>query len=200
MAPMVCRRMRTLVLLRVSDVATAFVLGSANTLSGDLAAAYSMIPVPDTVIAVNSAGMDYEGVLPHFCTLHTEKIVGWLDARRNRGLPDPENFWTSNIKQLPPSIAFRRVPSWDGSSGLLAVTVALYMGYEKVVLCGIPLDKQAAHYNINEPWMDAPRYRHAWTKNMPCMRDRVKSMSGWTRNLLGAPTLEWLQHDDQHDP
>lgn len=180
-----------------SDV--AFVLGGAKTLHEDWVAALK-IAVPHTYIATNETGRDFNGHLPHWCTLHTEKITDWYRQRLEGRFTGVGQFWTSNIKTLPNNHIlspkdFRHVQSWDGSSGLLAITVALALGYQKIILCGVPLDKKAGHYfSPDVPWMDGPRYRHAWIKHKGDMDGRVKSMSGWTQALLGAPTKEWVQN------
>ena len=173
----------------------AFVLGGANTFAEDLKRASSLTP-PDTLIATNHAGRDLDGILPHWVTLHTEFMPGWVAERREKGFPDAEKFWTSNTKTIPPehALLYNHVPTWDGSSGLLAITVALHLGYEKIILCGVPLDKKACHYDDDQHWMDAPRYRGAWLKYMPHMIGKVKSFTGWTNLKLGEPTNEWL-HD-----
>lgn len=179
--------------MAVSPDCVAFVLGGANTLVDDYARARAFVH-PHTIIATNEAGRDYKGVLPHWVTLHTEKIETWHAERLEAGHGRVENFWTSN-KEAPEYMNFRRVQSWDGSSGLLAVTVALSLGYNKVILCGVPLDKKACHYFDTKPWMDAPRYRHAWIAHRAEMEGKVKSMSGWTKLTLGEPDLEWINKD-----
>lgn len=171
----------------------AFVLGGANTLADDLIRANELVQ-PSTLIATNHAGRDFDGILPHWVTLHTELMPGWIAERSEKGYPDAEKFWTSNTKTIPPEHAalYNHVPTWDGSSGLLAITVAFHLGFEKIILCGVPLDKKACHYNDDQPWMDAPRYRGAWLKYMPHMLGRVKSFTGWTNLKFGEPTMEWL--------
>lgn len=172
----------------------AFVMGGANTLQADLEAAKSLVK-PHTLIFTNHIGRDWEGIVPHWVTLHTEKMPKWIREREDKGLPPAETFWTSNTKTIPPEHQnlYSHVPSWDGSSGLLAVTVAMWLGYEKIILCGVPLDKKACHYDDKDPWMDAPRYRSAWTKRLKLLKGRVKSLSGWTKEILGAPSPEWLK-------
>lgn len=171
----------------------AFVLGGANTLDSDMSVAYSLA-TPDTIIATNHAGRDFPGKLPHWCTLHTELMQGWMDERRESGRPGAGQMWTSNTKTVPPDHVelYRYLPSWNGSSGLLAVQVALELGYKRIILCGVPLDKKAEHYDYSGPWMDAPRYRSAWTRHLSEIRDYVRSPSGWTQQILGAPTSAWL--------
>lgn len=172
----------------------AFVLGGANTLAYDLLVARDLVK-PDTIIAANHAGRDYQGRLDHWCTLHTELMPEWIEHRRRHGRSDAGQLWTSNTKTIPSEhrALYRHVPSWNGSSGLLAVQVALELGYDRVILCGVPLDKTAEHYNYGGKWMDAPRYRSAWTKNLKAMQGKVKSPSGWTKRLLGEPNGEWIR-------
>lgn len=167
----------------------AFVLGGANTLDGDLEKARA-IAHPHTIIACNDAGADYPGFLPHFCTLHTEKAQEWYDKRK---FPIGQ-CWTSNTKTVPDEhkSLYNHVDAWDGSSGLLCITVALHLGYEKVILCGVPLDKKANHYFDDAQWDDAPRYRRSWMKHKHLMEGKVKSFSGWTSLILGEPSSKWL--------
>jgi len=170
-------------------------MGGANTLPSDQEKALALIKnPPDTLIMTNDTGRDYFGRLPHWVTLHTEKMPQWIQERKEKGYPDADNFWTSNVKTIPKEhrTLYRRVPSWDGSSGLLGITVALHLGYEKIILCGIPLDKKACHYFDDGEWMDAPRYRSAWTRNLRAMKGKVKSFTGWTSLILGAPDEVWL--------
>lgn len=75
--------------------------------------------------------------------------------------------------------------SWDhesptGSSALMGAIMGLKMGYGRIVLCGIPL---SGAYE---------RFQRGWRHQEKLLRDRVKSMSGWTREFLGEPTHEWL--------
>jgi len=77
-----------------------------------------------------------------------------------------------------------------GTSSLFAVLVALTLGYNPVTLAGIPLDGTG---NINNP----PGYRvtswevgsshDKWLEYRPLFMNRVFSMSGFTREILGSP-------------
>jgi hypothetical protein len=69
----------------------------------------------------------------------------------------------------------------SGSSAMLGILAAMQMGYDRIICCGCPLtDKK--YKNFRPGWED----RFEEIKNM------VRSMSGWTKELLGAPTMEWL--------
>jgi len=84
------------------------------------------------------------------------------------------------VNCLFPEFIAPNVP-YSGSSTLLGVKVALRFGYRKIILCGSPLDD--------------PKYvqfRPGWLFVQDMIRDTVRSMSGWTRTILGEPTEEWL--------
>lgn len=69
-----------------------------------------------------------------------------------------------------------------GSSALCGALAGIQMGYERIILCGCPLTD--AKYIV---------FQAGWTAKKAELNDRVRSMSGWTRELLGAPTEEWLR-------
>lgn len=74
----------------------------------------------------------------------------------------------------------------SGSSALLGTLAALKLGYTRIILCGCPLtgknDKGGAYEGFQEGWKQKAAF----------LAGRVRSMSGWTRDFLGAPTMEWL--------
>ncbi len=73
----------------------------------------------------------------------------------------------------------------------MLVTVGLALGCDRMVLCGVPLDPAEAHYDDDKRWADAGNYRRGWVTHKDEMSS-VRSMSGWTSQLLGAPDREWL--------
>jgi hypothetical protein len=147
---------------------------------------------PDVVIATNETGRDLKGQLDHWVSMHPDKLGRWLEERRKAGRHDPV-LWRPRHKQPPYKLPMRDVASWGGSSGLMMVTLAvIVLEVDRAVLAGVPIEVEGAHYFSNKPWAEAPRYRAAWLRYLPRMRNRVKSASGWTRTLLGEPTPEWF--------
>ena len=73
-----------------------------------------------------------------------------------------------------------------GSSSHLGALAAIRLGYKKIILCGCPLEGNTSNGN------DAKVFRDGWTAKIDIVKDEVRSMSGWTKELLGYPTLEWL--------
>lgn len=131
------------------------------------------------------------GRLDHWVTMHPELFPLWTEARRRAGHRPAGQLWHARhrVDAKPGSLP---IESWGGSSGLLCVALALHLGCDRVVLAGVPMDKMARHYDCAQPWMEARQYHPAWERHLPRMRDKVRSMSGWTRELLGAPDRGWL--------
>jgi len=171
----------------------AIVAGSARCVHDDLAAACRLVPAPAVIVAVNDMAAQWPGPLEHFVTMHPEHVPKWIRERRAAGLPDPANLWTVTGKPQPAGFTFQPVKSYGGSSSMLATTVALEHLGCRVVLCGVPLLPNEAHFHTPaKRWDDARQFHPAWLRRLPAIRDSVRSMSGWTREKLGAPTAEWV--------
>ena len=73
-----------------------------------------------------------------------------------------------------------------GSSGLFAALVGLKLGYDEIILCGCPADNG----NFYDPeWVsdNFTKKRKVWLGAKEFFDGRVKSMSGYTRSILGGP-------------
>ena len=89
---------------------------------------------------------------------------------------------------------------WIGNSGLFAIFVALKIGYEKIVIAGMPLDNNPHWYDPDSDvgpqwhglafanWIDFKRMR-------PNDADKVRSMNGYTEFILGQATKKWARGD-----
>lgn len=141
----------------------------------------------------------------HLATLHPEKLQGWqtevdLLGRARAGV----RYWVPNLSAQDRIEVMRGLPwpefasthAWDwgggnsGSSGLFAVGIAFSLGCDKVVLAGVPMDTQP-HVNKTHAWTDREKFVTAWSAASAKLKGRVRSQSGWTRELLGEPTLHW---------
>lgn len=77
--------------------------------------------------------------------------------------------------------------SW-GSSGWAAGKCCRAMGLDEVILCGVPLAREdTGHW---QDWKDVGNYREGMRREAelePDVAAGIKSMSGYTREILGAP-------------
>jgi hypothetical protein len=182
---------------------TLVICGGGRTVWDDL----GRIPDWDNCssMAINDAIMYYPERLDHAYSndcvvngINDRMLLKWYAARR------PENKQKDTGTQLH-SCFGEGVPGvrhWDikghGTSGLNAVYVGLGLGYEKIILCGIPLDNDG-HF-FDPPWKSTNFLREVASKRpgpdqvrfWTHARDtvfggKVFSMSGRTRDLLGEP-------------
>jgi hypothetical protein len=170
----------------------AAVLGGARGNLAELETLRTLCRV-DAVFAVNDAAAQYPGAdLEAFVTLHPEKLPEWLSRRNVDNLHKP-TIVAHCEGPLVTQVVDYRWPGMNasGSSGLFAVKVALEK-YDQVVLCGVPMDAMRAHFFDSAPWFEVDSFWQAWQIALPYIKDRVRSMSGRTAQLLGMPTKEFL--------
>ena len=75
-----------------------------------------------------------------------------------------------------------------GSSALLGALFGIEEGYDKLILCGCPLQGKSETkkgYPYSAFWK-------GWQFHFNDVKGKTKSMSGWTAELLGKPTKEWI--------
>lgn len=175
----------------------ALVLGGAKCVFEDAEKAIQLLGEPDVVVAVKDIWIEWPKV-DHVATYHIERIPRELERRRSLGYEDPKCIWTyAHIRQLKMPLPQKCIKMTGGSSGLLGAYVAIRVA-DKGVLAGIPLDPTMSHFHNRKqgkPWKEGEHYMKQWRQCLPDLKDRIKSMSGYTKELLGEPTVEWLQSD-----
>lgn len=156
-------------------------------------------------LIIVAVGLDcpYKGRVDYFATLHIEDIIVYYDKRQKEGLNTDykviahTNDFIKYEKEHRKKVAYNRIkidivcpyepPS--GSSALLATNAMIKEGFDKIVLCGCPLE------GMNKTKQSYVQFQKGWKKHRALLGDKVRSMSGWTRELLGEPNLEWIKGD-----
>jgi len=118
-------------------------------------------------------------------------MAAWWDQRLRAGLPPPGQVWFHRAAYKEFLLPHQFTEEWGGSSGLLATKVALELGCDRIVLCGVPMES-TPHFHIPLPLKGAGRYRRAWVERVGQLTGKVRSMSGWTAQFLGEPDEVWL--------
>jgi hypothetical protein len=187
----------------VANPKWALILGGGQSVWDDVRALEETLgrPWDGVVIAANDVGCHWGRDLHHWVTLHPEKMSKWVQERVGHGHPGGYITWTRRGGRG----ADRQLDSWaGGSSGLLAVSVAAHIGCTRIVLCGVPMNREphfaeSKVHARNKPWSSADGHWKAWQAPhvLTRLRAMVRSMSGRTRDLLGAPTLDWLVGEQQ---
>lgn len=172
---------------------TCLILGGSNSVWDDASEALALFR-PDAIAAVNDIGTRWAGRLDVWATLHHEKMATWRATRAASGFIPAKHHIGSEEAPGVDSIEDYRWPGMtaSGSSGLFAVKAMLDRGYDRVVLAGIPMQAAGAHFFSPEGWHEVGAFTAAWQDQFSRLDGAVRSMSGWTRTLLGSPDAEWL--------
>lgn len=171
----------------------ALCLGGAPSVWDDLKRAEKLLGARERIIiACNDTIPAYEGHLDAVATHHPEKLADWRAARAKAGLNTEYRVFVAGPWPQMPDAEYQP-PVWDGTSGLFCAQVAiLTLGCAGAIVCGVPLDAKAGHIARPGEWTDGRRYRSGWRTAMTTAGGRLRSMCGWTRDVLGAPTDAWL--------
>ena len=163
------------------------ILGGAHCVFEDIEASQELF-VPDEIIAINDIGIYVENI-DHWATMHPEKMPVWEEQRKAHNFVKPK-MWTTPEKVSEYMEGYTLINS-KGGGGILGVNLAKFLGASKIILAGIPMTTNA-HFNNEHNWMEATLYKQFWRdeKSYPKL---VRSMSGWTKELYGLPTEEWLK-------
>lgn len=173
---------------------TLVVLGGGRCVWDDLAAFGMAGNHNHDVMCVNDIVMHYPGPVKHVYSNDHGMLSKWVSARRPTHITA---YYPVQHTHTCRSGGAQNIWPWPGhgSSGLNAVYTGLGLGYERIVICGIPLDN-SGHY-FDPPWTRTnfmnevadrdgePKYWANAAKRI--FKGRVKSMSGRTKDLLGAP-------------
>jgi hypothetical protein len=143
---------------------------------------------------VMAVGMDcpYEGEVQYLVTYHYKDIKEYIKKRKKNGL-STKFLSISHVKKTPKNILIEEVdivePHKDpsGSSSLLGTAAAIRLGYQKIILCGCPLEGRN-----QEDTRSYNHFQRGWEKRREEVINYTRSMSGWTKIFLGYPTKEWL--------
>lgn len=141
-----------------------------------------------TIIVGNDQIERYPGFIDHAVTLHPDKFSMWMSRRRANGFPMPSRAWAHR----PYSGISDWSRDWHGSTGLFAIKLARELGYVHIVLCGVPMEATAGHFVRQKDWPEAEAFKRAWLPRLTSLKPYVRSWGGWTREMFGEPTREWL--------
>lgn len=170
----------------------ALILGGARSVWDDARAALALIgDGPVMIVATNHAGTRYPGNLDAWVSLHPDFFANALPRRLNAEFNKPLLYAPAKHPDTP---GIKPVaPRWDGSSALYGAQIALkQLKARKIILCGAPLDSEAGHIVIPGQWCPPDRYRAGVTEALPEIEGKVRSMGGWTADVLGQPDRDWI--------
>jgi hypothetical protein len=169
-------------------MSVGLIIGGAECVWDDAKAALALFD-PDAFFAVKDQMYLWPLRVDYGVTLHPERTAGYLKRRKEKGLNN--NFPVYAHRASPNTT--HTTSDWQGSSGLFAIKVSRIENISAVVLVGVPMTASAGHITRKKEWVPASQYRRGWLKHQSEIADTVRSMSGWTREIFGAPDKDWLE-------
>ena len=167
----------------------AIVIGGGVNVLLDLTLTHNLLNgKPRTYYVINDMIADYSHCNVAV-TLHPEKLAGWLEARIKANWLMPQRVYSHITRRS--QLVTHQSDDWLGSSGLFAVKIAIENGHRAIILCGVPMDS-SLHYRRQKEWKDCQIFRKGWQKHFNRIAAITRSWDGWTAQLLGEPTPEWL--------
>lgn len=185
-----------------------FITGDGNTLAADVKE-FESWGIPHDLYAVNRSLIFHERPVQHWAAIDIEESC-WFSQNVNAKVQNGTPILRHTIGEIPVAydIWWEMDYQWDndfqrrvfvGNTGYFAILTALQMGYERIILGGMPMNREPHFYepeaaegpNWNgltyTQWMDF--------KMLSPKAERVRSLGGYSAFILGQATREWLDAD-----
>jgi hypothetical protein len=178
------------------------IAGYADTLQRDLDKVAAVKPgLP--IIAVNRACEHIKAFAIYSFHFERDKLGIWAKVQKERfgeqvsvfG-PGHKEWFEHNRRNYPYVDHWAPTTASRGSSGWCAVRLAKLLGFDEIILCGIPIEprpyanRAAAFYWQSQKTNAVEQFRKAIVEDT-AHREGIVSMSGWTKSILGGPA--WAQ-------
>lgn len=153
---------------------TLIIIGSGNEGASDL----ETCKIAGTMMLAGDSIVGFEHDIDAFAMwcVNGKMFQKAIDMREEKGLNtdfDKYSFYMNKgFTHLP-------LPLYGAGDVMYAIQVGIHLEYEKIVLVDCPLD-------------DYEPYQAGFKQAYESLKDKVRSMSGFTKDLFGEPTDEWL--------
>lgn len=151
------------------------------------------------VICVNDMGMYWPGYISHWYSNDIEQLIHWSEGRRRPLTQLWGKGWKLHSCFQRDGEAYQHVNHWpvpgQGSSGLVAILVALCLGYDNITVAGIPLDNSGHFYD--PPYGHQLSHGREWSnflnettdrileRSLPLFKGKVRALSGRIKEAMG---------------
>ena len=155
------------------------------------------------VMCINDIGMHFPKKIAHWFSCHGDQLTTWSLARKFRYRFDSPLLHSTFTGKKQWDVDISGIVKWPwpghASSGINAAYTGLALGYDEIVLAGVPYDDDGHYFDPPEghslwssenfhPQFGKDGFRTIWENaNKWVFEGKVKSMSGMTRDVLGGP-------------
>ncbi len=153
------------------------------------------------IMGVNDIIAYWQGPMEHAVSMHNEYMAGWIKFRLGHNYGLGKKPYVHYYKHGPGvDCVWEEVAQICATSGLFGAIIGILLGYEKIILAGVPIDNSGHFF---DPPLDLfPLYKTpfedrsihvTWDQAQnEFFKNRVRSLSGNTARWIGEPTEDWL--------
>ena len=162
--------------------------------------------IPHDIFAVNRSILFFQRPVNHWTAIDAEESAWLAENLKEDVLPQNGRLLRHTIgictigydvfwEAVEPMHNEMQSRLWVGNTGYFALLAAVYMGYNKIVLAGVPLDRNRCWYEhadeIGPHWV--PETYTTWMdfKMKVPEAQRARSMGGYSGFILGQASKEW---------
>ena len=185
--------------LKPSDNDILLIVGDSTHVLDDLAAFIEICPDGFDTMAINYSTKIIPWDIQHFIAGDSHMVDMQKIAQE---LPEEclKHCWNPNSIGFNVRWLRNGRTGWNGTTANLGIKIGIALGYTRIVLAGIPMDDSGNWYCKFLPENDVKQNKkhtnHLWKWNEIASRPisrLLRSMSGNTAELLGTPTVEWIE-------
>lgn len=151
------------------------------------------------VMTVNDMLMYWPGRIKHAYSNDIEQLIHWSCGRRRSLTQIYSGGWQMHSCTKREGDEYKDVIHWpipsQGSSGLVAIFIALLLGYDHVTVAGVPLDNDGHFFDPpnNHPLRRGREWSNFYNETpdalieraLPFFRGKVQAISGRLKEALG---------------
>lgn len=146
------------------------------------------------LMAINYAALHSKWPIDHMASYHPEMIGVTLAAREFNKRGGESHIHGHSHKAGPRVDIVWPLDNGGGTSGMFAVQVAHLMGYERIILAGVPLDNKGRFYD-HPSWQDVIENYDGYAIELVWQRcviaidelkNKIRSVSGKTKDMFGG--------------
>jgi len=152
-------------------------------------------------IAGNLSYLAWTGTLEHLCSLHQNKLPHFYELSED--LPVSRVGHKTNV-HCPFPTQVEGFNLWgirdnNGTTSLFALKLAVMMGYEKILCCGMDLEGKHRFYDnpnlttTNNFSCDAITFSWYECARLESFKKKVRGVSGKTAKIFGQASTDWLK-------
>lgn len=183
---------------------TLLVISSGRCVWDDVEKVTPLIGKHDT-LAINDMIMFWPYDLNYAASWHPDLLVSYIKVRTYKGVRNrPVTYGPKPFTGVDHAGRF-----YEGNietSGMYGACIGLYLGYDKIILAGVPFDNTCHFYDAPMdhrilkacPYYNRPhKYNYPATKTWEELRDnadnKIRAVSGNLIKCFGELTEEWLE-------